>query len=157
MPYMLLAIVLISDLALIQINFVKVRKASNDYVVQATETVVDFMQQFEKDVTDEFPYILKGGLSGVKIQFYQSQLMSYKMFGKNQEEILQATDYFIISKHGDVDQTWYQNDYYMFKDFDYQSAKYDIVYVKGEKLKAKMEQLGYNMTKYIPQEEEQEE
>lgn len=157
MPYMLLAIVLISDLALIQINFVKVRKASNDYVVQATENVVDFMQQFENDVTDEFPYILKGGLSGVKIQFYQSQLMSYKMFGKNQEEIVQATDYFIISKHGDVDQTWYQNDYYMFKDFDYQSAKYDIVYVKGEKLKAKMEQLGYKMTKYIPQEEEQEE
>ena len=148
---------LISDLVLIQINFVKVRKASNNYVVQATENVVDFMQQFENDVADEFPYILKGGLSGVKIQFYQSQLMSYKMFGKNQEEILQATDYFIISKHGNIDQTWYQDDYYMFKDFDYQNAKYDIVYVKGEKLKTKMEQLGYKMTKYIPQEEEWEE
>ena len=151
MPYVLLGVVLLSDLALIEVNFVKVRKASNDYVVEATEEVVDFMETFEDEITDEFPYILKGGLSGIKIQFYQSQLMSYRMFGKNQEEALGLTDYFIISKHGDVDLTWYEDDYYTFADFDYENATYDIVYVKGERLKEKLEQLGYKMEKYIPE------
>ena len=151
MPYTLLGLVLLSDLALMEVNFVKVRKASNDYVVEATEDVVDFMGTFEDEITDEFPYILKGGLSGIKIQFYQSQLMSYRMFGKNQEEALELTDYFMISKHGDVDLTWFEDDYYTFADFDYENAAYDIVYVKGERLKEKLEQLGYKMEKYIPE------
>ena len=151
MPYTLLGLVLLSDLALMEVNFVKVRKASNDYVVKATEDVVDFMGTFEDEITDEFPYILKGGLSGIKIQFYQSQLMSYRMFGKNQEEALELTDYFMISKHGDVDLTWFEDDYYTFADFDYENAAYDIVYVKGERLKEKLEQLGYKMEKYIPE------
>ena len=147
----LLGLVLLSDLALMEVNFVKVRKASNDYVVEATEDVVDFMGTFKDEITDEFPYILKGGLSGIKIQFYQSQLMSYRMFGKNQEEALELTDYFMISKHGDVDLTWFEDDYYTFADFDYENAAYDIVYVKGERLKEKLEQLGYKMEKYIPE------
>ena len=148
MPYVLLAIVLVSDLVLIQVNYIKIRKASNDYVTEATHNVVQFMQQFEDEVTGEFPYILKGGLSGIKIQFYQSQLMSYKMFGKKQEEQVNADNYFIISKHDDIDMTWYNHDYYLFDDFDYENADYDIIYVKGEQLKEKMEQLGYTMVKY---------
>lgn len=148
MPYVLLVIVLVSDLVLIQVNYIKIRKASNDYVTEATHNVVQFMQQFEDEVTGEFPYILKGGLSGIKIQFYQSQLMSYKMFGKKQEEQVNADNYFIISKHDDIDMTWYNHDYYLFDDFDYENADYDIIYVKGEQLKEKMEQLGYTMVKY---------
>ena len=148
MSYVLLAIVLVSDLVLIQVNYIKIRKASNDYVTEATHDVVQFMQQFEDEVTGEFPYILKGGLSGIKIQFYQSQLMSYKMFGKKQEEQVNTDNYFIISKHDDIDMTWYNQDYYLFDDFDYENADYDIIYVKGEQLKEKMEQLGYTMVKY---------
>lgn len=148
MSYLLLVFVLLSDLFFIQINYVKIRKASNDYVTEATHDVVQFMQQFEDEVTGEFPYILKGGLSGIKIQFYQSQLMSYKMFGKKQKEQVNADNYFIISKHDDIDMTWYNQDYYLFDDFDYENADYDIIYVKGEQLKEKMEQLGYTMVKY---------
>lgn len=148
MSYLLLVFVLLFDLFFIQINYVKIRKASNDYVTEATHDVVQFMQQFEDEVTGEFPYILKGGLSGIKIQFYQSQLMSYKMFGKKQEEQVNADNYFIISKHDDIDMTWYNHDYYLFDDFDYENADYDIIYVKGEQLKEKMEQLGYTMVKY---------
>ena len=88
MPYALLSLVLVSDLALIHVNYVKVRKASNDYVLEATQDVVQFMQQMEDEITDEYPYILKGGLSGIKIQFYQSLLMNYKMFGKKLEDML---------------------------------------------------------------------
>ena len=44
--------------------------------------------------------------------------------------------------------TWYNQDYYLFDDFDYENADYDIIYVKGEQLKEKMEQLGYTMVKY---------
>lgn len=146
--YLLLGIVLVSDLFFIQVNYTKIRKASNDYVAEATEEVVQFMQTFEDDVTAEYPYILKGGLSGVKIQFYQSQLMTYKMFGKKQEEELGAENYFIITKAGDIDLTWYEEDYYLFEDFDYVNAEYDIVYVKGTDLMKTMESLGYKMIKY---------
>lgn len=151
MPYLLLGVVLVSDLALIRINYVKVRKATNDYTVEATEEVVDFLQEFEDEITETYPYILKGGLSGIKIQFYQSQLMKYQMFGKKQEEALDLSDYFIISKQDDIDLTWYEEDYYLFEDFDYENAEYDIVYVKGENLKAAMEELGYRMKKYVPE------
>lgn len=150
MPYLLLGVVLLSDLILIQVNFVKVRKATNDYTVEATTDVVDFMQEFEQEITAEYPYVLKGKLSGIKIQFYQSQLMNYEMFGKEQEEELGFDDYFIISAHDDIDLTWYEDDYYLFEDFDYENAEYDVVYVKGESLMKRLEQLGYEMTKYVP-------
>ncbi len=150
-PYVLLSIILVSDLVLIQVNFVKVRKATNDYTMDATAEVVDFMQEFEEEITQEYPYVLKGKLSGIKIQFYQSQLMSYQMFGKEQEEELGLTDYFIISDHDDIDLTWYEGDYYLFADFDYENAKYDIIYVKGEGLKNALEELGYEMTEYLPE------
>lgn len=154
MPYAVLAIVLVSDLALIHVNYVKIRKASNDYVVESTETVVDFMQEFESEITGKNPYVLKGKLSGVKIQFYQSQLMNYKMFGKEQIELVNQDNYFIISNHDNIDLTWYEDDYYLFEDFDYDNAKYDIVYVKGKELKNQMEHLGYDMIKYMPSEED---
>jgi hypothetical protein len=153
MPYVVLSVVLLSDLFLIHVNFIKIRKSSNDYVVEATADVTAFMQEFEDEVTAEYPYVLKGGLSGTKIQFYQSQLMDYKMFGKNQAEQLGADNYFIISKQGDIDLTWYEDDYYLFDDYDYENAAYDIVYVKGEALMQKMEDLGYAMTKYVPSEQ----
>lgn len=156
MPYLLLGVVLFSDLILIQVNFVKVRKATNDYTVEATTDVVDFMQKFEQEITAEYPYVLKGKLSGIKIQFYQSQLMNYQMFGKEQEEELGFDDYFIISAHDDIDLTWYEDDYYLFEDFDYENAEYDVVYVKGEGLKTALEKLGYEMTKYVPESETEE-
>lgn len=146
--YLLLGIVLFSDLFFIQVNYVKIRKASNDYVAEATSDVVKFMRDFEADVTAEYPYVLKGGVSGVKIQFYQSQLMNFKLFGKKQEKELDTDNYFIISKAGDIDLTWYEDDYYLFKDFDYTSAEFDIVYVKGDKLMQQMESLGYEMSEY---------
>lgn len=148
MPYAVCLVVLVSDLLLIHVNYVKIRKASNDYIVEATQEVVGFMQKLEDDITDEYPYVLKGGLSGIKIQFYQSQLMAYKMFGKKQEEMLDLDDYFIISNHDDINTKWYESDYYLFEDFDYENAQYDIVYVKGEKLRQKLESLGYRMYEY---------
>ncbi len=151
MPYVLLAFVLICDLVLIQVNYGKIRKASNDYVIEATEDVVDFLQGMEDEITEEYPYVLKGGLSGTKIQFYQSQLMNYILFGKKQEEMLDLDDYFIISKNGDIDLTWYDEDYYLFEDYDYDNADYDIVYVKGDDLAERLEELGYEMMFYEPE------
>ena len=81
--------------------------------------------------------------------------MNYKMFGKRQEEQLDQNNYFIISAHDDIDLTWYENDYYLFEDFDYENAEYDIVYVKGEDLMRELESLGYEMLEYIPQQIQQ--
>lgn len=148
MPYAVLAVVLAGDLLLITVNYEKIRRASNDYVVEVTEEVVDFMQELEPKIAEEYPYIFKGGLSGVRIQFYQSQLMSYKMFGKKQEEMLGEDNYFIINKKGDMNPDYFEDDYYLFRDFDYDNAKYDIVYVKGNELKDRLEELGYKMEKY---------
>lgn len=153
MPYVVLSFVLLSDLALIHVNYIKIRKAANDYVLEATDAVVMFLEGIEGAVAEEYPYILKGGLSGVKIQFYQSQLMDFRMFGKKQEEQLDLDNYFIISAHDDIDLTWYEDDYYLFDAFDYENAQYDVVYVKGEALKEKLESLGYGMTRLRTDEE----
>jgi len=146
--------VLAGDLLLILVNYGKIRKASDAYVQEATQEVTEFLQEIEEAVTEEYPYVLKGGLSGIKIQFYQSQLMDYQLFGKKQEEELGLTDYFIISKHGDIDLTWYEEDYYLFGAFDYENAEYDIVYVKGDALAERLEELGYVMVPYVPESQE---
>ncbi|MCD8015131.1 MAG: hypothetical protein LUG99_18550 [Lachnospiraceae bacterium] len=148
MAYAVLALVLVSDLALIQVNYGKIRKASNDYVKEATADVAEFLQEFEDDISDEYPYVLKGGLSGVKIQFYQSQLMEYQLLGKKQAKKMDLENCFIISSHDDINLTWYEDDYYLFEDFDYENAEYDIVYVKGDVLAEKLETLGYSMILY---------
>lgn len=147
-PYAILGGVLAGELLLIQVNYSKMRKAANDWVLESTEDVVGFMRELEPEVADEFPYVLKGGLSGVKIQFYQSQLMSYQMFGKKNLEEVNSDSYFIISEHGDIALEYCEDDCYLFEDFDYDAAKYDIVYVKGEALKEKLEELGFQMIKY---------
>ena len=147
MASLVLLLVCASEFLLIQVNFVKIRKAANDYVIEATEQVVDFMQMVEDDMADTYPYVLKGGLSGVKIQFYQSQLMDFQLFGKKQIEY-GGDNFFIISSHDDIDATWNEGDYYFFEDFDYGNAAFDVVYVKGEQLKKRLEALGYRMRKY---------
>ena len=76
--------------------------------------------------------------------------MNYKMFGKRQEEQFDLDNYFIISDHDDIDLTWYESDYYLFEDFNYENAEYDIVYVKGKSLMKNMEEMGYKMIEYIP-------
>lgn len=152
MKYVILAVVLVSDIALIHVNFVKIRKASNDYVLDSTQEVVEFMQKIDQEVVLEYPYVLKGGLSGVKIQFYQSQLMEYKLFGKKQEKNLALDNYFIISDAEEIEFDWYEEDYYKFAGFDYETAGYDVVYVKGEALKEMLEANGYQMIALVPEE-----
>lgn len=148
--YAILLFIIMWDVCLIHVNFTKIRKASNDYIVSSTKNVVDFLQEMETKVVKLYPYILKGGTSGTKIQFYQSQLSDYKMFGKKQEKELNIDNYFIISAHDDVDISWYENDYYIFEDFDYTNIESDIIYVKGNGLKEYLEDIGYKMIKYDP-------
>lgn len=150
--YFLLILVLISDLFFIHVNFLKIRKASNDYVVESTEAVVDYMSDLDETIREKYPYILKGGLSGVKIQFYQSQLPEYIMFGKKQEKQLALDNYFIICDDEDLSYKWYDNDYFGFKTWDYANTPYDSIYVKGEELKTALEESGYQMIKLVPEE-----
>lgn len=150
--YLILGLVLITDLAFIHINFVKIRKASNDYVLESTEAVVDFMSEIDESIREEYPYILKGGLSGVKIQFYQSQLPEYTMFGKKQEAQLALDNYFMICDNDKMNYEWYENDYFCFEDWDYVNAPFDSIYVKGNELKTALEEAGYQLTELIPEE-----
>ncbi len=143
----MLALIIAGEACLVHVNYLKIRKSTNDAVVESTNDVVSYLRSVDA-VTAEFPYVLKGGTSGTKIQYYQAQLMNYKLFGKRQEKQLDAEEFFIVSAGGDIDLTWYEDDYYLFDDFDYANAAYDIVYVKGDSLKDKMESLGHKMRKY---------
>ena len=143
----MLALIIAGECCLVHVNYLKIRKSTNDAVVESTNDVVNYLRNVD-EVTTDFPYVLKGGISGTKIQYYQAQLMKYKLFGKRQEAQLNTEDFLIISASGDIDLTWYEDDYYFFDDFDYANAEYDIVYVKGNRLKDKMESLGHKMRKY---------
>ncbi len=150
MPYILLSLVLIGELGLFHVNYVKVRKAANDYRLEASEDVVSLLEEFEDQIAEEYPYV--GKLSGAGIQRYQGQLLNYRMFGKDMEESLNLDNYFIICKHGDIDLTWYENDYYLFDVFDYENAEHDMLYVKGDELAEALEEAGYTMISYVPDE-----
>ncbi len=154
MSYILLAFVLVCDLALIQVNYVKVRKKANDIVEETTADVVDFLQEMEDEITEEYPYILR--LSGESAAFYQPQLMDYILFGTEQEESLDLDDYFVICSRKNAELPDEGEDCYLFDAFDYRDARYDFVYVKGEALAEELEDLGYQLTPCVSEESRQE-
>ena len=54
----------------------------------------------------------------------------------------------MIVQKGHFLKEYYNDDYYVFDDFDYENATRDIVYVKGSKLADRLKEKGYGMTKY---------
>ena len=43
---------------------------------------------------------------------------------------------------------FYDNDYYIFDDFDYANANKDIVYIKGKELAERLKDMGYSISEY---------
>ena len=93
----------------------------------------------------EYPYVLKYGSGGAKIQYYQFQLPGVRMIGKEEQEIAEE-NYLVVCSPEDVVSLEEQiGDVYCFREMDYENAPYDAVYVYGDGLRQSLEQAGYSL------------
>ena len=140
----MMVLILIAQLLLINVNYYKIRLASNDIVLNRTSYVVSYIHKLQ-NTTKEYPYVLKNGTDGVKIQYYQQQLPESKVLGNALLPLIKE-DYLIISTPQAMRITAESVDIpvYCLSDIDY-NVTHDTIYVSGDHLRHMLEETGYTL------------
>lgn len=136
--------ILLASISIYSINYYKIRLSRDEVLLEWTDEPVSLMRELT-ELADEYP-ILKD-TSAKDIKHYQYPCKEF-VVGSYCTVTADADNCFIIAKKKYFVKDYYDNDYYTFDCFDYTEASRDIVYVKGEELKNRLEELGYSMTKY---------
>lgn len=137
-------LVLTASITVSIINYEKIRISRDSVLKERTSEVYAILSELAPHY-GSFPVIVDS--SAVDIKHYQYLLKDYRLGNRFTENILED-EYFIIAKKGYFVRDFYDDDYYVFTDFDYDNAVRDIVYVKGERLKNVLTDKGHNMVKY---------
>lgn len=122
----------------------KIRLSRDESLYKWTNEPAEILNEIG-EAAEEYPILWDGSARDIKhYQFLCKDFVvgSYCTDTKNSENC------FIISKKGRFIKEYYNDDYYLFDDFDYDNAAKDIVYVKGAQLAGRLEELGYKLTKY---------
>ncbi len=146
-------IVLAFLLVLFGTNYYKVRYSRNDVVKGRCEEIIELVDGLV-EIADEYPVILvnKGSTS---IKTYQVAFKNFNTIKTAQlKKMDNVTNLIMISRPKSINYNYFEDDYYAFEDITYSSKGDDIVYIKGEQLKNKLEELGYSMKKMeLPEKE----
>lgn len=138
------AVVAAASLTLTVVNYDKIRLSRD-------ETLMTWTGDISKLVMDtgaqgmKYPVLVDSSAKDIK--HYQYQLKGF-VCGNNDTDAAEADNSFIIAKKKYYLKQYFADDYYTFADYDYAEAAKDIVYVKGEKLKQELEDMGFAMKKY---------
>ena len=132
------------SLVIITVSFVKIRLSRDTVLVEWTSEPAGFLQDLPQKSRN---YPVFWDVSAKDIKHYQFQLKDYTI-GSYCTVTSKAKNCFVITQKGHYLKEYYNDDYYLFADFDYENANRDIVYVKGKKLAQAMEKAGYKMIKY---------
>lgn len=135
-------------LTITQINYYKTRLSRDELLMERISEPVKFLwdMELEYGISEEFPYVLKLATAS-EVKHYQFSFPTF-VVGTYRTKSAEATDAFVIALKDDYREYYYNDDYYLFDDFDYAGATCDVIYVKGDRLAEKMRSLGYSMTKY---------
>lgn len=141
-------IIFVYCLSITQINYYKTRLSRDELLMQRISEPVSFLWNMElkENISSEFPYVLKLATAS-EVKHYQFSFPTF-VVGTYRTKSAEATDAFVIALKDDYREYYYNDDYYLFDDFDYAGATCDVIYVKGDRLAEKMNSLGYSMTKY---------
>ena len=126
------------------VSFNKIRLSRDEALYSWTNEPVGYMLNLPSEFSE---YPVFWDYSAKDIKHYQFQLKNYRI-GSYCTKTKKADNCFVIVQKGHFLKEYYNDDYYVFDDFDYENATRDIVYVKGSKLADRLKEKGYGMTKY---------
>lgn len=129
---------------LILVSFNNIRLSRDEALYSWTSEPAGYMLNLPSEFSE---YPVFWDYSAKDIKHYQFQLKNYRI-GSYCTKTKKADNCFVIVQKGHFLKEYYNDDYYVFNDFDYENATRDIVYVKGSKLAKRLEEKGYGMTKY---------
>ena len=129
---------------LILVSFNNIRLSRDEALYSWTSEPAGYMLNLPSEFSE---YPVFWDYSAKDIKHYQFQLKNYRI-GSYCTKTKKADNCFVIVQKGHFLKEYYNDDYYVFDDFDYENATRDIVYVKGSKLAKQLEEKGYGMTKY---------
>lgn len=122
----------------------RIRLSRDGVLCEWTEEPADIILQLAGEA-DDYPILWDGSAKDIK--HYQFIAKSF-VVGSYCTGTVQADNCFIISRKNRYIKDYYEDDYYLFESFDYKNATRDIIYVKGEELRSKLEGLGWKLKKY---------
>lgn len=137
--------ILLLEAGLTGINYRKIRKNANDYIEEQTQEVTAFLSDLDEKTVEDYPYVLKGGLPGTMIQFYQGRIMDYRLIGLNKINEVDATDYFVITIPEGIEKLENKEDLYSITEFESNKKGTDSLYIKGNALREELEGQGYHL------------
>ncbi|MBR4816047.1 MAG: hypothetical protein IKZ73_02130 [Lachnospiraceae bacterium] len=129
---------------LILVSFNNIRLSRDEALYSWTSEPAGYMLNLPSEFSE---YPVFWDYSAKDIKHYQFQLKQYRI-GSYCTKTKKADNCFVIVQKGHFLKEYYNDDYYIFDDFNYENATRDIVYVKGSKLAKQLEEKGYGMTKY---------
>ena len=100
-----------------------------------------------KEVSGEYPDILVLK-KAQPVKVYQPMLKEFRVINKNMEDYQEIENMMIICKGSLSSAEEWGKELYQFDGLDYQTQNKDVVYVKGEALKDRLESLGIVLTEF---------
>lgn len=122
----------------------KVRISRDRVLCEWTKEPSEILLQLA-DKADDYPVLWDGSAKDIK--HYQYQAKSF-VVGSYCTETSLSDNCFIISKKNRFIKDYFADDYYVFEAFDYENTSRDMIYVKGDELCSRLEELGWKMMPY---------
>lgn len=137
-------IVIAASVFLIISCYCKIRISRDESLYRWTKEPAELLNELS-DLADEYPVLWDNSAKDIK--HYRFLCKKY-IVGSYCTDTSKADNCFIISKKNRFIKDYFNDDYYTFACFDYENTSKDMVYVKGEALKERLENMGYEMLRY---------
>jgi len=124
------------------VNYQKIRISRDEVLVSWTQPVSDAIRRCEA----ASGYRIYVDDSAKSIKHYQYNCAAFKCCGPRTVD--KNEEMFIITSKKHFTKEFYEDDFYVFDDFDAESSARDTVYVKGEGLLRVLKDSGYSLSKY---------
>ena len=134
----------ILSISLTVINYSKIR-ISRDSVLKSWIEQPCAVLEGLTDLADEYPVYVDSSAKSIK--HYQFVCKEFTL-GNSLTKTAEAGNCFMIAKKKTFVKEMYDDDYYIFDDFDYKDAEKDIVYIKGEELAKRLTDMGISVSRY---------
>lgn len=126
------------------INYNNIRVSRDSILTTWTVEPTKKLLEVQKAGSD-YPILVD--TSAKDIKHYQYALGAY-VCGRESTAVGEAENYFVITKKGTFRKSLYDNDFYVFDDYDYENPLKDVVFVKGEELYEVLTHEGYALSPY---------
>ncbi len=144
----LAAVAIVYSLTIMSVNYYNNRLARDSFLYGRVKRNSALLNEIaaNTDIEERFPYVLVIDCA-INIKNYQMASMEYS-FGNYKTLAAKQDNCFIYARKDRFLEYYCDDDYYVFKKYNYNKNLQDIVYVKGHELAEALEAAGYKMKKY---------